>query len=152
MTEATKDLFRGRLVRLAEPSVEDPTTFARWSEDANYLRALDTDYARPLSAKELAERLAADQADPHSVAFRLRTLVDDRLIGFVVLHAIEWNNRTALLAMGIGESSYRDKGHGTDALQVVLRYAFNELNLFRVGLDVIASNTRAIHTYAKAGF
>jgi RimJ/RimL family protein N-acetyltransferase len=33
-----------------------------------------------------------------------------------------------------------------------LRYAFDELNLYRVGLDVIESNRRAIRAYEKVGF
>jgi RimJ/RimL family protein N-acetyltransferase len=69
-----------------------------------------------------------------------------------VIHSIEWNNRSGLLAIGIGEQENRNKGYGSDALQLILRYAFHELNLNRVGLDVIEYNEKAIHTYEKAGF
>lgn len=148
----SENLFRGRLLRLVAPSEGDAASLARWSEDAGYLRAVDSDYARPLSAEEFAFRLSPDQADPNRLEFHLRTLDKDRLIGFVALHSVEWNNGAAQLAMGIGEPAYRGKGYGTDALQVILRYAFQELNLYRVGLDVIATNTRALHTYEKLGF
>jgi RimJ/RimL family protein N-acetyltransferase len=37
-------------------------------------------------------------------------------------------------------------------MQVVLRYAFKELNLYRLNLDVFAYNPRAIRSYEKAGF
>ena len=146
------DLFRGKLVRLVAPSERDAPVLARWTEDASYLRSVDSDYARPLSPEEAAQRLGPDNADPNKVEFHLRTLVDDRLIGFVALHSIEWNNGAGLLAIGIGEAEYRGKGYGTDALRLILRFAFHELNLFRVGLDVIATNTRAIRTYEKLGF
>ena len=146
------DLFRGKLVRLVAPSERDAPVLARWTEDASYLRSVDSDYAQPLSPEEAAQRLGPDNADPNKVEFHLRTLVDDRLIGFVALHSIEWNNGAGLLAIGIGEAAYRGKGYGTDALRLILRFAFHELNLFRVGLDVIATNTRAIRTYEKLGF
>ena len=146
------DLFRGKLVRLVAPSERDAPVLARWTEDASYLRSVDSDYAQPLSPEEAAQRLGPDNADPNKVEFHLRTLVDDRLIGFVALHSIEWNNGAGLLAIGIGEAEYRGKGYGTDALRLILRFAFHELNLFRVGLDVIATNTRAIRTYEKLGF
>jgi RimJ/RimL family protein N-acetyltransferase len=152
MTDIGYDLFRGKLVRLTAPAAEDAQTLARWSQNAGYLRSLDTDYARPVSAREFAERLGSDRPDPNAVAFHLRTLADDRLIGFVALHSIEWNNRTALLGIGIGEFDYRGKGYGTDALQLILRYAFEELNLFRIGLNVIENNRSAIRVYEKAGF
>lgn len=143
------DLFRGRLVRLAAPSQEDAAILARWSHDAAYLRAVDTDYARPRGPEAFA---VGDSASANSVEFRLRTLDDDRLIGFVALHSIEWNNRAGQVSIGIGEPGYRGKGYGSDALRLVLRYAFDELNLERVGLDVISGNAAAIRAYERAGF
>jgi RimJ/RimL family protein N-acetyltransferase len=147
-----RNLFLGRLVRLAAPSREDAPILARWSENAEYQRHLDTDYARPLSEHDFAKRLEQDQPDPNWIEFHLRTVRDGRLIGFLALHTIEWNNGTAMLSIGIGEPDYRGKGYGTEALYLLLNYAFGELNLFRVGLDVIATNDRAIHTYEKLGF
>jgi len=147
-----RDLFRGELVRLAAATEEDAAAFARWSEDAEYLRGLDTDYARPRSVAEMARQLERSPDDRGSVEFRIRTLADDRLIGFVVLHSIEWNNRTANLAIGIGEAEYRGRGYGADALRLVLGYAFNELNMERVGLDVNDNNEQAIRAYEKVGF
>lgn len=146
------DLFRGELVRLSAPREDDAEAFARWSHDSAYLRAVDTDFAQPISAREAAKRFPGDEADSNSVAFRIRTIEDDRLIGFVALHSIEWNNRAALLAIGIGEAEYRGKGYGTDTLRLVLRYAFDELNLLRVGLDVISNNAAALRTYERVGF
>ena len=64
----------------------------------------------------------------------------------------EWNNQCGLLAIGIGEEKFRSKGYGTDALRLILRYAFFELNLNRVGLDVISYNKRAVRAYEKVGF
>jgi RimJ/RimL family protein N-acetyltransferase len=147
------DLFLGELVRLTAPRQEDAATLARWSHDAGYLRAVDTDYARPRGPDAFApsDRASANAA-ADAVEFRLRTLDDDRLIGFVALHSIEWNNRAGLLSIGIGEPDYRGKGYGSDALRLILRYAFDELNLERVGLDVIANNAAAIRAYEGAGF
>ena len=145
-------LFTGRLVRLSAPSRDDAEAFARWSQDAEYLRALDTDYARPYSAETFIERFNPGRESPNGVLFHLRTLVDDRLIGFVALHSIEWNNQAGMLSIGIGDPDYRGRGYGSDALRVALRYAFAELNLYRVGLDVIASNLPAIRAYERAGF
>jgi len=147
-----ENLFCGELVRLAAPAEGDAEVFARWTEDAEYLRALDTDYARPMSVGEMAKRLEQFIDDPSTVEFRIRTLADDRLIGFVALHSIEWNNRAANLAIGIGNPTHRGQGYGTDALRVVLRYAFHELSLERVGLNVNANNARAIRAYEKVGF
>ncbi|NLF14059.1 MAG: GNAT family N-acetyltransferase [Anaerolineaceae bacterium] len=151
-SEAKDDLFRGKLLRLAAARDEDAAAMARWSEDAGYMRDLDTDYARPRPEREFSPEAYSQMAGPNSIEFRLRTLEDDRLVGFVALHTIEWNNRAAMLAIGIGEADYRGKGYGADALRLILRYAFDELNLERVGLDVIANNQAAMRAYERTGF
>nr|WP_280635571.1 GNAT family protein [Bacillus sp. 165] len=128
---------------------EDAEVMARWGEDAEYLRNVDTDIALPRTK----ERMAAEgSSNSNSAYFRLRTIQGDELVGFVALHSIEWNNRAGLLAIGIGEAKNRNKGYGTDALRLILRFAFEELNLDRVGLDVIDYNKSAIRAYEKAGF
>jgi len=148
----TETLFRGKLVRLAPSTRDDAEVFARWSQDADYMRNLDTDYARPFSAESYIERFSPGHEGPNAVVFHLRTLEDDRLIGFAAIHTIEWNNQVGLLAIGIGEPNYRGRGYGADTLRLVLRYAFDELNLHRVGLDVIDNNAQAIQAYERVGF
>ena len=54
--------------------------------------------------------------------------------------------------MGIGEPEARGQGFGSEVLQLLLRYAFTELNLHRVALNVFEHNPRAIHLYEKTGF
>ena len=44
------------------------------------------------------------------------------------------------------------KGFGRDGLALLLRYAFHELGLHRLWLDVFGYNGRAIHLYQRAGF
>jgi len=146
----SNSLFHGELVRLAAPVAEDAPIFARWTENAEYMRLVDTDYARPQSAESFAEMEKTHTQN--STTFRLRTIKDDILIGFVSLHSFEWNNQTATLSIGIGDSAYWGKGYGTDAMKLILRYAFYELNLYRVGLQTIGYNSRAIHLYEKVGF
>ncbi|MBC1728643.1 GNAT family N-acetyltransferase [Listeria seeligeri] len=74
------------------------------------------------------------------------------LIGFISLHSIEWNNQIASMAIGIGEAEYRKNGYGSEAIQLLLNYAFHELNLHKVELDVISNNDTAIYCYKKNGF
>lgn len=149
--DASDSLFSGKLVRLAAYASDDNAIIAHWSENPEFLRLVDTDVARPLSEEQVTERYNR-MSGPSNFYFSLRTLDDDRLIGFVALHSIEWNNGVSALSIGIGDPQDWGKGFGSDALQIILRYAFTELNLHRVGLDVISYNARAIRAYEKAGF
>lgn len=141
----TKNLFVGPRLRLSAPLSEDAAVMASWTEDSHYLRMVDTDIARPQSAQALAEV-------PSGFEFRLRLVDDNRLIGFVALMGIEWANRIGKMAIGIGDPESRGVGYGYEASALLLNYGFGELNLHRVGLDVIAYNKPAIGLYQKLGF
>ncbi len=145
-------IFAGRLVRLAGLERRDAAAIARWSNDAAYLRLLDTHAARPRTEEAVAADLERWEAASDTIVMGIRLLADERLVGWAGFYEIEWTNRVAWLAIGIGERSDWDRGYGTDALRVLVRYAFHELNLYRLQLDVIAANARAIRVYEKCGF
>jgi RimJ/RimL family protein N-acetyltransferase len=54
--------------------------------------------------------------------------------------------------MGIGDASDRRQGYGSDALDLLLRFAFNDLNLHRLSVWPSADNFPFIHMVEKAGF
>ena len=148
-------LFQGELVRLAAPNPEaDAEVMARWMHDSEYARLLDAAPARLWSAKRLKAEMEKswEKETPGEFFFLIRTLVDDRLIGLIELDGIRWTHGDCWVGIGLGEREYWGKGYGTDAMRVILRYAFDELNLHRVSLSVFEYNTRAIRSYEKAGF
>ena len=146
------DLFQGSLVRIAALAEADAEVMVPWSEDTVYLRLQDTNAARPQTAARIAADIKELAKDRNNLAYGIRTLVDDRLIGTAGLWEIEWSNATAWLSIGIGGQQDWGKGYGSDALRLILAYAFRELNLYRLTLTVLAYNDRAIHLYERAGF
>ncbi len=147
------DLFTGKLIRLTAQTADDAEAFARWSANIEYHRLVDDDPARPLPIQHFAKQFEGSPGSNHSgYDFMIRTIAENTLIGFVVLHSIKWSNRAATVSIGIGESAYWGQGYGTEAMQLALAFAFRELNLYRVGLSVLGYNTRAIRSYEKVGF
>jgi len=143
-------IFTGQLLCLSAPQPDDQSRFASWTQDDDYLRLLDEDPVKPQSNASFSSFTEA--GDDNSYYFHLRTLSDDTVIGFVVLFNLKWSNRTADMAIGIGDKAYRGKGYGQDALKLILNYAFNELNLHRVSLTVMSYNDAAIKAYERVGF
>lgn len=148
------NIYRGHLVRLG---TEDPQilaeAFSRWGRDTEYMRLLDDAPARPWSVNQRKQWLEKDLENPtHGILFSIRSLAEDKLIGFVSLWEISWSHSEAWVGIGIGERDYWGKGYGSEAMQLVLRYAFSELNLHRVSLGVFSYNPRAIRSYEKCGF
>lgn len=145
-------LFHGDLIRLAAPRPGDGEVLSRWSEDGEYRRAMDTDAARPMPAEFLADRDQVSEPSADAYEFRVRTLKDDRLVGFIAIFSIEWPNSHGWIAVGIGDADDRGKGFGKEATSLGLRFAFHELGLRRLSLDVIADNLPAIALYQGLGF
>ena len=149
------DLLHGKLVHLtAENSDLLAPEFSRWNQDTEWERLLDSDPPKLLSAKKWQEWLEKDleKGSTEELFWGIRKLDDDALIGFIGLFNLYLQHGDTLVAIAIGKREFWSHGYGTDAMRVMLRYAFLELNLRRVGLIVFEYNPRAIRSYEKAGF
>ncbi len=150
-----KPLLKGKLVRLAAMDPEDASrAFSRWNRDSEMARLLDSDPARMFSAKKSKEWMEKhfDDSGDRIFWFSIRSLEDDRFLGDINLEVTEWNRREAYVGLGIGPRESWGRGYGTEAMQLVLEYAFLEANLDRVTLTVFEYNPRAIRSYEKCGF
>jgi len=150
-----KDLFRGELVRLTS---EEPDVRAkhevRWQRDTEFHRLADSDPAELNSEKKIkewSEKNAETGFNPARYPFSIRTLDDDKLIGFIGLW-LDLIHSEAWIGIGIGERDYWGKGYGTDAMKLALQYAFMELGMQRISLGLHEYNARALKSYEKAGF
>ena len=149
------DLFRGELVHLvAEDPQKKAEAFSRWQRDSEYWRLMASEAAFPHSIQAIKKWIEKDfEQDPLPFSvFLIRTLEDDRLIGDIGLDSVRNGHGDTFVGIGIGEREYWGKGYGSDAMRVILRYAFTEQNLHRVSLNVFEYNPRAIRSYEKVGF
>jgi RimJ/RimL family protein N-acetyltransferase len=152
---AMKDIFTGKLVRLSAFDPEKMSkAFPRWHQNSEYVRLLNSS-ARPMQSSKAELKWMekeAEELSPAGYYFSIRTLAEDKLIGEIGLDVVNWSGRDAFVGLGIGETEYWSKGYGTDVMNVLLRFAFTEINLRRVSLGVFEYNPRAIRSYEKAGF
>lgn len=77
---------------------------------------------------------------------------DGRLVGSCQLHSIHPVHRSAELQIRIGAKDARGRGVGREALEQLLRYGFDKLDLHRISLHVFSTNERAIRAYEHVGF
>ena len=73
-------------------------------------------------------------------------------VGNVKLDQIDAVARTAEFGLMIGDQDFWGKGIGTEVCQLILQYAFEQLNLRKVSLSVFSNNPGAIRLYEKVGF
>jgi RimJ/RimL family protein N-acetyltransferase len=151
-TPALRPMVRGELVYLRPPERSDLPAFVRWLNDAETNRFLAM--RAPLSLP-LEERWFEQVLERHGKEdwfFVICLLADGRAIGNIGLHQVQAGDGHATLGIAIGEKGEWSRGFGTDALNALLDFAFGELRLERVQLDVYAGNERAVRAYEKAGF
>jgi RimJ/RimL family protein N-acetyltransferase len=149
------DDLTGKFVRLSAWDPEEMSkVIPRWYRNSEYIRLLNSS-ARPMLSPKAELKWMEEEVDkmsPGSYFFSIRTLAEDKLIGELNLDVVTWPGGDAFVGLGIGETEYWNKGYGTDIMKVLLRFAFNEINLRRVTLTVFQYNPRAIRSYEKAGF
>lgn len=146
-----QNLLRGDKVYLNRIQRADCATIARWSDDMEYQRLLRRSEVFPGTAEEF-EGWIFSRRDEDGYMAAIRTLADDTLIGMLEINRVMRQARHCMFWIGIGEPTYRGSGYGSDAIRILLRFAFQEMNLNRVGLEVMSYNTRAIATYERLGF
>lgn len=157
MFDIQTQLFEGQDIRFGPIDHEkDPEIEARWTQDSDFMRMMDVAAARPLSAamvRKQYEKLEKQMDEDKNVYyFAIRACKDDHLIGRAVIQWIEWSNGNGFIRLGIGDAQDRGKGYGSQALELLLRFAFAELNLFRLTAIVPEYNTAAIGLLKKYGF
>lgn len=77
---------------------------------------------------------------------------DDRHVGNVGLHRINYFFRTAEIGILVGEKDCWGRGLGTQAVKLVAEHAFLRLNLNRVFAGAVKENIGSIRIFEKAGF
>lgn len=77
---------------------------------------------------------------------------DGHIIGESVLNEIDSHIKCANFRIALFHSNQYGKGLGSWVIGKTLQFAFEEIGLHRVSLDVFSFNHRAIRAYEKAGF
>jgi RimJ/RimL family protein N-acetyltransferase len=145
-------ILTGNKVRLGAINDDDIEIIASWYENSDFLRFFDKVPASPKSRQQIMEWIKGTQNSNTSYAFSIRSIDKDEMVGYIELSNIQWWNGIANLGIGIGAALNRGSGYGKEAIALLLDFAFEELNLHRVQLNVFTYNNSAISLYEKLGF
>jgi RimJ/RimL family protein N-acetyltransferase len=147
-------MLTGTLVRLRPLDMSDLERYYQWINDREVTQFLAGPSRYPFSRAEEEQWLsgAVHRTHPPDVVLAIETSAEGRHIGSVGLHQISGEDRRATMGIMIGDKDFWSRGYGTDAILTLLRFAFDEMNVNRVALEVHADNARAIACYLKCGF
>jgi RimJ/RimL family protein N-acetyltransferase len=145
-------MLTGKLVRLRPLELDDIDRCLAWINDYDVKQYVNNRY--PISRESEEEWLcgATKRTGYDGLMLAIETLTDGRHIGNLALDEVRPEARKACLGIMIGDKDFWSRGFGTDAILTLLRFAFDEMNLNRVWLEVHDDNARAIACYRKCGF
>ncbi len=146
-------MYQGKSVYLTEYRLEELKDIMDLINDWEIQSTLHPGPISPLSHEDHVDWFHENRKNrSQSHAFAIRTLKDDIYIGRCAYNSVDHKNRFCFIGIMINHKRFQNKGHGTEALSLLINYIFNELNLRKIYLKVFASNERAIHVYKKLGF
>jgi RimJ/RimL family protein N-acetyltransferase len=144
-------MIAGELVILRAFEREDGERCYRWMNDPSIVRTLKSRYpiAFQTESEWLERAMHPDGSERH---FAIERKDDRSHIGNASIHDIDWVSRTAGFGLFIGEPSAWNKGFGSDAIRTLVRFAFDEMNLQKLRINVFDYNDRAKHVLETHGF
>ena len=143
--------LEGERIELRRHARENYALYAEWYGDPEiwYL----TSWAPSPLGRSAVEKLFEDrELSPTDDSFAIHIRGDDVPIGVISLVNKSEANESADLSVIVGHQDDRHQGYGTEAIDLLLLYAFEELGLNRIGLSVFEFNEEAISAYEKLGF
>jgi RimJ/RimL family protein N-acetyltransferase len=142
--------LKGDRVYLRPVEPDDLAMIRKWVNDVELRGLIGSVHSMDRSGTE--EWFKNLREDKNRIWFVVCLSENDRLIGEAGLLRVFYPWRTADLSLIIGEKDAWGKGYGTEAVHLLMDYAFGYLNLHRLAIGVVGFNERALRFWEKAGF
>lgn len=143
-------ILEGSEVRLRPPCAGDADVRVALGSNAEIaeMYGVNKDDMKPVTPEGAARWLQWLTDHPHAWVIE----INGAFAGEIRLDNVNRQDRRATMAIGINNPALLGKGFGTEAITLLLRHAFGEMGLHRIGIRVLAYNKRAIRAYEKCGF
>lgn len=87
----------------------------------------------------------------NNIRYTIANLEDSEVYGTLIISKIDWKNRTCGMDIKLSNDA-RGKGIGTESVSLAIDYIFNELNLNRIGINILDTNIASQKLIEKNGF
>jgi len=156
LVERRRDMLEGLLVDLVPYGNVFYEQFHRWmnGEASFWASGGERQFMSQAMIAARRDRLAEERertGGESSVAFGVQTK-DGKPLGYFGINWLVSAHRLAMLGAKIGEPEYWGGGYGTDALLLLLDYAFDWLDVRKAWLTTTSMNARVLHMMEKVGF
>jgi RimJ/RimL family protein N-acetyltransferase len=141
----------GERVQLRRHDPKNYRLYAEWYGDSEIWHL--TSWAKMPLGRSAVKRLFEErELSTTDDSFAIHLTGEKEPVGVISLMNISEANLSADLSVIVGAPDDRSQGYGAEAIEMIVRYAFEDLGLNRVGLSVFEFNDSAISTYERLGF
>ena len=124
--------------------------YLHWLNDAEVTQYLETG-AFPTTRDDLEKFYAQVTGSSTEVIFAIADRKTHAHIGNVKLGPINWVHRRTMFGIMIGDKRFWGRGMGEEVTRLMVEYAFDRLNLNRVGLVVFEEHESASTVLSERG-
>lgn len=142
--------IEGKKVYLSPMCVEDAEKYVKWMNDFKVTDGLNG--SKNLVTVESEREWIEKNNKDGNFQFAIVKQENDELIGNCGFNELDLTNQKGSIGIFIGEEENRNKGYGSEALELLISYGFEYLNLNNIMLSVYSFNENAIACYKKVGF
>lgn len=142
--------IEGERIYLSPMCIDDAPKYVKWLNDFKVTDGLNG--SKNLTTLENEKEYIEKASKEGNFQFAIIKKENNELIGNCGFNEVDPINRKASIGIFIGEEENRNKGYGSEALNLLISYGFDYLNLNNIMLTVYSFNEIAISCYKKIGF
>jgi RimJ/RimL family protein N-acetyltransferase len=146
---AATPTLTGERIRLVPLGPQHAAPLFESLEDPESARLTGTH--RTFTRAEIDAYCASRAEQDDRLDWAIEDAVTGQYAGGIAVNEVDFDNETGGFRIDLVES-YRGRGIGPEAIELMLAYLFEVVGLNRVGLEVYAFNPRAQRSYEKVGF
>ena len=146
-------MYNGKLVKLRAYKEADIERAIEFINDEEVKKLLDSNIPFPMTKWQEEEWIKSRKVGADfTYDFAIEDLETGKYIGGCSINECDVKNRNCTIGIMIGDKEYWGRGYGSDALKVLIKFIFEEVNMNKIKLGVFSFNSRAIACYKKVGF
>jgi diamine N-acetyltransferase len=143
-------MIKGKRITLRAIDPNDLPRYVTWLNDPEVTRHLKT--LPPFNLDNETDWYERQRNDQSDLNLAIVLNESQEHIGSVSLMQINQRDQNAELGIVIGDKTKWGQGYGQEAITLLLKYSFLQLNLHRIYLRVDASHSAGIRCYTNCGF
>ena len=144
----------GDRIKLWQYQERDAIHIYMWQRDETTTKWMGRRYRIPKSLEEITANVLEliKQPPKDAILYAIADKVTDFYLGGIDITSIDSINKNGILSVVIAEETNRNLGFATEAITLLLKHVFGNLQMHKIELRVDSDNEAAVECYSKLGF